>query len=161
MPAASTEAASGFWPAAAQVLTWVLVIGGWIYTNNTHNARESRKELRSLLDKLQRDLDALVDLAQAYYQMDVDAGRKKEAEMLVRLNRLLNALDHLSFRYLAMKSDNLDRTLKGLMDQLTGGTFQTADRIKAEANDPRMLSIAHAGLEVHGELESLFTRFVK
>lgn len=158
MPAGSTEVTCSGWIAAAQVFTWLLVIGGWVYTNTTNNKRETRKELRGALDKLRSDMDALVDFAHDYYQSSSADSQAKAANLLIRFTRLISMIEHLGDKDTMMKSADLDRKMRGLMDQLTGGDFQSVSRTRLTPDAPLLQTIAAAALEVQNELEVLFIR---
>ncbi len=57
------------WIAAVigQVITWALVLGGWAYVDRANNQRETRKELRSIIDDLQQFLNELETNAVTYH----------------------------------------------------------------------------------------------
>lgn len=149
------------WYATSQIITWLLVIGGWIYVNSTNNSRESRKELRAAVDKLQRDVDVLIETAQAYYRCGVQDGKAIEPQILVRFSRLGSALQHLGDKHSEMKSGDLTRKMSHLMDQVTGDDFQSAARAELTEDSQKLVNIAAAAMDVQNELETLFIHMTK
>ncbi len=146
------------WYVATQVIPWLLVVGGWVYTNNTNNKRESRKELRGALDKLQRDIDDLIEITHVYYLSDVNEGKPKESQILIRFSRLSSGIQHLGEKNKSMSSADLSRKLSFFMDQITGGDFQSAARLILPHDSIKFLEIAAAGMAVQDELETLFIK---
>jgi len=50
-----------------QIVTWLLVIAGWLLVNHQNNIREKRKEIRTILDKIQSLLDEIEIQAVNYH----------------------------------------------------------------------------------------------
>lgn len=156
MPAGNTEVACTGWFAASQVVTWLLVVGGWIYTNYTNNKRETRKELRGALDKLRSEMDSEVELCHEYYLSSPVESTSKASTLLIGFTRISSAIQHMGDKDAKMKSPELDRKMFLFMDQLTGGDFQSASRVPVKPDAPRLQAIAAAALDVQNELERLF-----
>ncbi len=51
----------------APIITWGMVIAGWLVVNNQNNFREKRKETRAILNQLRSDLDAIEKQAFSYH----------------------------------------------------------------------------------------------
>jgi len=51
----SDKACGGF-KILTQIITWLLIMGGWWIVNRQNNWREKRKEIRAILNQLQSDL---------------------------------------------------------------------------------------------------------
>lgn len=103
-----------------QLVTWALVICGWLVVNWQHNKREARKELRAQLDKLRTTLSELEGQAEQYHT----APEHSEAEarrVKVMLQRLVYSLDHLNLL------NNLAREMKviALRRAITYRNFDT------------------------------------
>jgi len=67
-----------FFRIIAQIIPWVLVVGGWWKVNKQNNFREKRKEIRAILNQLLNDLDAIEKQAYSYHTAKEelsDAGR--------------------------------------------------------------------------------------
>jgi len=72
----------------APIVPWALVIIGWWIINHQNNARESRKERRAAIDRLNSELDSLEGLAiQFHTAANFDEGRL--AALRRRLKRLM------------------------------------------------------------------------
>jgi hypothetical protein len=58
--------------AVGQLITWVLVIAGWYWVSRSNDRRETRKELRSLIDGTRSLIGAIESTAYEYYGLSVD-----------------------------------------------------------------------------------------
>ena len=56
-----------------QAVTWAIVLFGWHIVNKQNNARESRKEIRSSIDRLIVRIEKLGELAIKFHSTEFDA----------------------------------------------------------------------------------------
>jgi len=86
-----------------QIMTWLLIIFGWLIVNHQNNIREKRKEIRGTLDKMQLFLDEIETQAIQYHT------NQATNELAFQLKRNLNKklrdkLDILKIRSLDVKT---------------------------------------------------------
>ena len=86
-----------------QIMTWLLIIFGWLIVNHKNNIREKRKEIRGTLDKMQLFLDEIETQAIQYHT------NQATNELAFQLKRNLNKklrdkLDILKIRSLDVKT---------------------------------------------------------
>ena len=74
----------------SQAVTWSLVIGGWLVINHQHNARETRKEVRAAIDRLNAALDEIECLAVNFH-----TGNSFDLRKLSTINRHISRLSPL------------------------------------------------------------------
>jgi hypothetical protein len=65
------------------VVTWLLVIVGWLVVNWQSNLRETRKEIRERIDCLRDDILKLEDLSTRHHTVDNDPVRRAEIKRLI------------------------------------------------------------------------------
>ncbi|NOQ64704.1 MAG: hypothetical protein GQ582_09355 [Methyloprofundus sp.] len=106
----------------AQIVTWLIVIAGWVFVNQQNNLREKRKEIRSLIDNLHVQLDDIEKKAVKYH---TDEGTKELAFQLKRdLNQKLRSkLKILELRDLDLKKSSTYQ--KELRKAITLNNFDT------------------------------------
>ena len=67
-----------------QIVTWLLIIAGWLLVNHQNNIREKRKEIRTILDKIQSFLDEIEIQAIQYHT------NQASSDLAFQLKRSLN-----------------------------------------------------------------------
>ncbi len=82
--------------AISPVVTWSLVVLGWLIINRQHNTRETRKELRSQLDQVCKEI-ADVERKATNYHLELTCNRELGREIKIRLKRLGRSLKLLNF----------------------------------------------------------------
>lgn len=143
------------WLAAAQIITWIIVVCGWIFTHSSNNTRERRKELRAELEGIRKNLDELVELAQVFYtSAPDDDSEKRTHEIVIKQNRLLMRMERLPHFDSSLKVSGLT----DLMDALTGGEFESNTRVALNHSDARLFKIAAKAEIVFNHLEMEFKR---
>lgn len=139
----------------AQVITWVLVVGGWIYTNHTQNKRETRKELRTAIDKINNEVGELIKLGHDYWLTSPGDSQTTAREINTRFMRLSATTQHVTKRN-DLNACALDQKMIIFMDRLTGDDFQSAQRTPLQPNAQKLDEISAAGMAVQAQLEQLF-----
>ena len=131
-----------------QIVTWLLVIAGWLLVNHQNNIREKRKEIRSILDKIQSLLDEIEFQAVNYHT------GQESSDLAFQLKRSLNQklrdrLDILKLRNIDVKKcysllikfrqavtlENFDTTsykAQNLNDDLIKNIWLAKDRLSQE-----------------------------
>lgn len=60
------------------IVTWILVIVGWLVVNQQNNQRETRKEIRNRVDDMRVEVLMLEELAFKHHTEANDAGRRAD-----------------------------------------------------------------------------------
>lgn len=157
MPAPATNSAWLIWLAVAQIVTWVLVAAGWFVSNRSNNTRERRKEIRSAIDGIGKQLDRLTELAVKYYTASHNDVVALEAgtQMRIMQDRLFRQVPAVTQKNLeADVSHHLNR----LMESLTGGDFESSKRQARKPNDPVLLMIGRDVESLRGAIEDAFAK---
>ena len=140
------------WP---QVITWALVILGWLLVNHQNNLREKRKEVRSLLDKTQELLDSIEAQAIEYHTV------QETNDLAFRIKRALSQkikyrLEVLHLRSLDLGSCN--SYLKELRRAITLKNFDSANYQKIDISDQIVKGIWLSKDRLSQELERCFSK---
>lgn len=127
-------------------LGWLVTAIGWLVANSHANTRETRKERRAALDRLESDIDGLL-AAYRRYLTDDDEDKKEEArlEVIARIDRLCRRVEHLQ----NFVGDELYRKFTALYEVITGGDFGSRSRKSKSPNDnfPHAVTKAEALVE--------------
>jgi hypothetical protein len=103
-----------------QLVTWGLVVGGWLLVNSQNNIRERRKEVRSSLDKLLKRLDQL-EIKAISYHTGLTASYEKATHLKLELSRIKKQIDYLHLLALSFNED----TMIKLRQAITLNNFDT------------------------------------
>lgn len=79
----------------APVGTWLIVVVGWWIVDRQNNRRETRKEKRAKLDRVQKDIVELETAACAYHT-GLDHSESSAREIVVSIQRISNDVMGLS-----------------------------------------------------------------
>lgn len=147
-----------FWPIVTivfQICALVVVLIGWAVTHTSNNSRERRKEVLSAVNEVGEKIDALVEHASTYYEAAAgsDEGLRAETRLRILQHRLLQAVPQLASRDL---DANLDEDLSQFIDALTGGDFESADRMPRKPNDAVILKVGIAAEKLRTSLQAAF-----
>jgi hypothetical protein len=114
------------------IISYLLIIGGWLFVRHDNNLRERRKELRAQLDTASKDVDAIVELSKAFYSVH---GRDNSAAL--KREQILSSLKVLGTRTQvvtqAYPSFTVSTQLIGFRKSITGALtgFDDPDRNSA------------------------------
>lgn len=139
----------------SQIVTWVLVMAGWWLVNRQNNIRENRKEIRTLIDKIQLSLDEIESQAIQYHT------NEQSSEMAFQLKRSLNQklrnkLDVLKLRKLDI--DKCHSSLKQFRQAVTLENFDTSNFKPQHISDDLIKKIWLAKDKFSNELENCFAK---
>ncbi len=140
------------------VISWVLIIGGWLFARNDNNKRENRHELRGTIDAITVDIHALEQKAHGYYTTDVDPNTPS---LQVEIKRDQDAL---AARIVQLRTKSYYQDIpkiSAFQTALTGGDFEQANRQKRPASDRKMMEISLAAKELSDELEAEYRKMYK
>ena len=136
----------------SKYLPLLLVVAGWAVVNHQNNRRETRKEMRALLDSTKKATVEVARLAVAYY---CDAEAEAAHEIKWSLQALEIELERLP------GFDQRSRLLKKFVEfseAATGGDFESADRPKRTRAAPEIASIQRTRNLLIAELELQFKK---
>ena len=107
-----------------QIVTWLIVILGWAFVNHQNNLREKRKEIRSLIDSVNVQLNEIELLAIKYHTNEATE------ELAFQLKRSLSQQLLSKFKVLELrgfKIGSCDTYRKQLRKSVTLKNFDTND----------------------------------
>jgi hypothetical protein len=139
----------------AQTVTWILVITGWWLVNRQNNIREKRKEIRTLLDKIQNTLDEIESQAIKYHTAE------KSDDLAFALKRSLNKKFPNKLAILKLRDlevENCYLFLKQLRQAITLENFDTSDFEIKKISDDLVKNIWLSKEHLSQELEKSFAR---
>jgi hypothetical protein len=139
----------------AQVITWLLVILGWLLVNRQNNIREKRKEIRSLLDKIQSFLDEIEYQAIQYHTS------QQSDELAFQLKRNLNKKFQNKLSVLKLRNLDIQNCyphLKQLRQAVTLENFDTSGFKPKNISDDVIKNIWLAKENLSQELERCFAK---
>ncbi|MCX7091894.1 MAG: hypothetical protein NTY50_00365 [Methylobacter sp.] len=140
-----------------QIVTWLLVISGWLLVNHQNNVREKRKEIRTILDKTQSFLDEVEIEAIKYHTS------QESSDLAFQLKRSLNQKLRNRLDILALRNLNIEKCyphLKKLRQAVTLENFDTSSFKPQNLEDDVIKNIWLAKDKLSQELEKSFaTRY--
>jgi len=105
---------------------WFVTVLGWFVNNFFSDSRETRKETRAKIDRLNDELEKLLKSSHAYYCSSKKAEQKNaELEITASFNKLDGIVERLEEDNPELKIKN---TLGDLFDAITGGEYGS-DRV--------------------------------
>lgn len=109
------------------VIGWIITFITILINNELANQRETRKEIRTKLDKLNSAFDTLLDASKNYY-LDDDSNIPKE---IIKIHEAINYCDRL-VEELSLSSDSINKGIALrpgfyiIYELVTGGDFESA-----------------------------------
>ena len=147
-----------------QLVTWILIIGGWMFVRRDNNRREDRHELRSMIDSLTEDITSLEQKAIEYYVNDASDETGKEKVERLQME-ILRDQDVLEFRIKHLKrTTGQFQTLDGprlFRNAVTGGDFEESIRKKRPYTDAKLGSISLYSKALIEELEAEYVNIYR
>lgn len=138
-----------------QILTWLLIIAGWVIVNHQNNIREKRKEIRVTLDKIQIFLDEIENQAIQYHT--VEASNDLSFQLKRNLNqKLRDKLKILKTRNLDVKTCNSHLTK--FRQAVTLDNFDTSNYKTQTLNDDLIKNILLTKDRLSQEFEQSFAK---
>lgn len=139
-------------PGISQVITWLLVIAGWLTVNAQHNSRETRKEIRSKIDAVRERIEELEREAIHYHTTAHDYQRAQ---------LLKSYLQHLWTDASLIKivpEAELGRSLATLRRAMTLRNFDASDHVALDLDDEQIAQISVAIADLATLLERGYMR---
>jgi hypothetical protein len=136
---------------------WFFTVVGWLVSHAQANSRERRKEVRTELDACIKLLGELVQKSRAYYcepASDLQS-KSRAAEIRFELQRLLTRVERLEVKH---PQFDVTGTCGELMDAVSGGSFESADREALAADADLLLKIES---DTHALINQLEDGFIK
>jgi len=136
-----------------QIVTWLLVISGWLLVNHQNNVREKRKEIRAILDKTQSFLDEIEIEAIKYHTS------QESSDSAFQLKRNLNQKLRNKLDILKLRNLNVEKCypyLKTLRQAVTLENFDTSSFKPQNLSDDLIKNIWLAKDKLSQELENSF-----
>lgn len=137
--------------ALGQVVTWSLVVAGWLVINRQHNRREARKETRAQLDELREALAELEQNAESYHSA-ANHSERDARRIKVQLQRATYAVDRLGL----LNCQERDVRVIALRRAITFENFDTKDHIVQELSGELVAGINAAVDDMVNALEGAF-----
>lgn len=137
----------------SQTVTWMLVIAGWWLVNRQNNIREKRKEIRTLIDKLQVYLDEVETLAIKYHT------NQESSDLAFELKRSLNQKLRSKLDILKLRTLDVNKCyplLKKFRQAVTLNNFDTSSFKPQSMSDTLITNIWLAKDKLSQELEKSF-----
>jgi len=158
----------------APAVGWLIVVIGWSRSHRENNEREDRHELRKTIDSITEDITALENKAYEYYATEINlAGPEPITDEAAKLQNEVIKLQVDILRYQGVIISRIQRLRQWnevFRDQsrlfefrtaLTGGDFETAERRKRRADDPKLQEISWAAKELIDSLEAGYAQIYK
>lgn len=136
-------------PSNFQVVSWVLIVIGWLIVNAQNNLRETRKEARAMSDNAK---ELAIDTASnAYQYMTTDSINS------VELKSSLEVLEIELERFPDFgPGGRLIQRFNDFADAITGGDFETKDRTVKTANSREVNALFQTRNSLLAEIEFQF-----
>lgn len=137
--------------AVMPILQWFTLILGWFVIDRHNNQRESRKEKRSIVDRLLAELDALEGIAISFHTADHQQ-TEVARELKVRLDRMAKLIR----REDLLKLKVFNPRMVELRQAITMQNFDTPDFVPQMHNSEILLNISTAKDNLTHDLERHF-----
>ncbi|WP_374981302.1 hypothetical protein PSGK_09625 [Pseudomonas solani] len=134
----------------SEIITPMLVIIGWALVNRQNNKREERKELRTSINEIREDIEALENLSIEYHTNSCDSNSKSDS-ILNSLTKLSRKLGHTR-----LPKESYLNSYISLSECVTSNNFRTRDFKKQTKNSEFISNIKSASQELQDKLEDSF-----
>lgn len=138
-----------------QTITWLLVIFGWFVVSRSNDRRETRKELRALVDAIRKATIEIETAAHEYFRVEAASSGHQGMILrrdILRLSGLLTTLKAADPRF------DIGQSLMEFRQTITGGDFDSAERKARVPADRLFLEISSAAQTLLENLESAFAQ---
>lgn len=145
----------------APIGSLILVIIGWHFVRADNNKREDRRELRSLLDSIIEDIEKLQAKGFEYYLSGPEDANAVMLQIQLKtglelLQGRISTIRRLHSKYFIHPEDFV-----ALNRNLTGGDFESSQRVKRPPTDSKFLEIALSSKQLTLYLESEYSKCVQ
>jgi predicted nuclease with TOPRIM domain len=136
-------------------LTFITVITGWVIVNWQNNKREERKELRSSLNDIVTNIEALEEDAIRYHT-SLDRNIPLEKSITLKITRLSAKV-----RYLRFESESLKSNFIELKKSITLDNFETSRFSQQTPESDLIDSISYSSDQLKDSLEDEFSKLYR
>lgn len=139
------------WYEISLALGWLVTAAGWFVSTRHANKLETRKEIRSEIDKIISCIDSLLSSALVYYT-ESDSNQKLLSSLEIRslIDRLLGQLDCLD--------GAIYKKIVPLYEAATGGNFESTADTDLGANVEQYKRIVAHAERLRGDIETWYAR---
>lgn len=134
-----------------QIITWLIVICGWIYVDRRNNNRESRKERRDDICKLKNRIEKIIDNA-IQYHTNASHDQNLSREIKIQIDLLATSIQSLKNFGIRLDSSMVVAFRKAV----TYHNFDTHSFTKRPHYDPLILEIQDTGTALATALDVSF-----
>jgi hypothetical protein len=145
-----TSAVANVIQAVGQIITWTLVICGWLVVNRQHNERETRKEIRSRLDSLDKYLRGVEETAIEFHTAGYDV--EKARRIVAETNQLWGIANRLNL----VHGDRLRLLITRVRQAMTLHNFDESDYQALAMDAEQIAEIGEAVEKLLDALESAY-----
>lgn len=135
-----------------QIITWVIVVGGWLIVNSQNNDRERRKEVRLALDKLCTKIEEIEYTARTFHQNDYDV------EVADKLKLSIDRIIRTAARLEILDSKILSHNAIRLRKSVTLENFDVSNHVPLHGKDSQLSDISDAAEKLIGALEGAYIK---
>lgn len=143
------------------IFGWVIIVIGWLWNNHQSNVRESRKELRSSLDIINKEINLIHEKAAEYFTSPAENSEKLAYEIKSSQQKLVTKIERLQI----IHNDYFKhKELIKFMDVITGGDFEEKNRKErkySDLTDNLLIEILYSANTLIDLLENDYCEIVK
>lgn len=137
---------------AGQVITWLIVLIGWIVVNRQNNSRERRKETRTAADRLKERIEKLEQKAIAFHCLAFDLSEARD--ILCEIQRVSQA----TIRTGLLSETQQKRLTRQLRCSITLKNFDATTHQQLLVTNPLLDEISCAADDLIEAIEDGFSR---
>jgi len=139
-------------PLIGPAIGWLVLIAGWFVVSLGNDKRETRKEMRALLNVIHDTVAKLECQAYLYYQKAHEESR----EIGMNIRRDFGRLGDMVATLKKAVSFDVNAELVAFRQKVTGGDFESAARQSRVPTDYFFPEVSAAALALTGKLEEVF-----
>ncbi|QPI65952.1 hypothetical protein [Vreelandella venusta] len=140
----------------SNVITWALVVFGWLVVYRQNRAFQDRKELRAALDKIIIDIDSLREMAVSYHTVESEAN-----SLLSNKIKSLTQSISANISGTALGSPDVLEKIKQTRQSITFENFETTEYEPQRHNSGLVLEIFGSTDDLKDSLETRYTDLYK
>lgn len=135
-----------------QIVTWLIVVGGWLIVNSQNNGRERRKEVRQAFDKLCTKIEEVEYSARTFHQNIYNA--EAADKLKLSIDKIIRAIARLE----VLDSKILSHNAIHLRKSITLNNFDTSNHVPLNGTHPQLADISNAAEKLIGAIESAYAK---
>lgn len=138
------------WALLAQIVTWVIVIIGWLIVNHQNNNRERRKEIRQAIDKIVNRIEEIEQDALRFHQSSFDGGSARK--LLLSLDKTGRSITWLRM----VGTEEYKKSIVSFRRSITLKNFDPTAHVALGSNDSQLARISAAADNLVNLLENAY-----